>query len=118
MVQPTITTSDKDAAFIRKIHEVIERHLSNAEFSVDDFAKEVHLGRTIFYKKVKGITNYSPNEYVRIVRLKKATQLLKNTDLNISEVAYEVGFNDPDYFSKCFKEQFGMTPRQFRNEEK
>lgn len=116
MMKPAISTSDKDSAFIEKVHSVMEQHLSDAEFSIDDFAKKVHLGRTIFYKKIKGITNYSPNEYLRIVRLKKATELLKDTDLNISEIAYKVGFNDPDYFTKCFKEQFGMTPRQFRNE--
>lgn len=114
MIQPTISTSDKDAAFIEKIHSVMEQHLGNSEFSIDDFAREVHMGRTIFYKKIKGITSYSPNEYLRIIRLKKATGLLEGTSLNVSEIAYEVGFNDPDYFSKCFKEQFGVTPRQFR----
>lgn len=115
MVPPATSTSDKDAAFIEKIHAIIEKHLGNSEFSVDDFAKEAHMGRTIFYKKIKGITNYSPNEYLRIIRLKKAAGLLKETVLNISEIAYEVGFNDPDYFSKCFKEQFGITPKKFRS---
>lgn len=118
MVQPTISTTDKDAEFIEKINSIIEQHLSNTGFTVDDFSREVNMGRTIFFQKMKGITNYSPNEYIRIIRLKKATELLKTTELNISEIAYEVGFNDPDYFSKCFKEQFGITPRQFRKSEK
>lgn len=115
MVLPTISTSDKDAAFVDKIHAVIEKHIGNSEFSIDDFAKEAEMGRTLFYKKIKGLTNYSPNEYLRIVRLKKGAELLKETALNVSEIAYEVGFNDPDYFGKCFKEQFGVTPSQFRN---
>jgi signal transduction histidine kinase/DNA-binding response OmpR family regulator/streptogramin lyase len=118
MVQPIISTTDKDAAFIEKIHLIIDQYLGDAEFTVDDFSREANMGRTIFFKKVKGITNYSPNEYLRIIRLKKATELLKATDMNVSEIAYDVGFNDPDYFSKCFKEQFGITPRQFRNKEK
>jgi len=118
MVQPMISTTDKDAAFIEKIHSIIDQHLGDAEFTVDDFSREVNMGRTIFFKKVKGITNFSPNEYLRIIRLKKSTELLKATDMNVSEIAYDVGFNDPDYFSKCFKEQFGITPRQFRNKEK
>lgn len=115
MIQTTICTTDKDNAFIQKIHEIIETRMDNPDFSIDDFAQAVSMSRTIFYKKIKGITNCSPNEYLRIVRLKKAAELLKTADLNISEVAYKVGFNDPDYFSKCFREQFGMRPTQFRN---
>lgn len=117
MIPTTICTTNKDSEFITKIHAIIEKHIDDADFSIDDFARAVHMGRTIFYKKIKGITNYSPNEYLRIVRLKKATELLKATELNVSEIAYQVGFNDPDYFSKCFREQFGMRPTQFRQEE-
>lgn len=113
----TICTTDKDNEFIAKIHAIIEKHIDNPDFSIDDFAQAAHMGRTIFYKKIKGITNYSPNEYLRILRLKKAAELLKTTSQNVSEIAYKVGFNDPDYFSKCFKEQFGMRPTQFRNGE-
>lgn len=117
MLTPSINgRSEKDNVFMEKVHAVIEEHLDNPEFSIDDFAKEMNIGRTVFYKKIKGLTHYSPNEYIRIIRLKKATDLLKGSDLNIAEIAYRVGFNDPDYFSKCFKEQFGHTPRQFRTE--
>ncbi|NMA74053.1 MAG: response regulator [Bacteroidales bacterium] len=111
----TITTSNKDNEFISKISKIIENHLDNPDFSIDDFAKEANMGRTLFYKKIKAITNLSPNEYLRIVRLQKAALLLQSTDLNISEIAYKVGFNDPYYFSKCFKEQFKTTPSQFRH---
>jgi signal transduction histidine kinase/DNA-binding response OmpR family regulator/streptogramin lyase len=118
MAQTIICTSNKDNEFIGKVHSIIEEHLDDADFSVDDFSKAANMGRTIFYKKIKGITNFSPNEYLRIIRLKKATELLKATEFNISEIAYKVGFNDPFYFSKCFKEQFGMKPTQFRENEK
>jgi YesN/AraC family two-component response regulator len=110
----TICTTDKDKAFIDKIHSIIDTNLNNPDFSVDAFAQSTNLGRTMLYKKVKGITGYSPNEYVRIIRLKKAAELLKTTGLNVSEVAYKVGFNDPFYFSKCFKEQFSISPVQFK----
>ena len=73
------------------------------------------LGRTIFYKKVRGTTGYTPNEYIRVIRLRKAAELLKEGEKNVSEVAYAVGFDNPYYFSKCFKEQFGMPPSQYRS---
>lgn len=114
MIQTTICTTDKDNEFIRKMHDIIEKHLDNPDFLIDNFAQAANMGRTIFYKKIKGITNYSPNEYLRIIRLKKAAELLKTSELNVSEIAYKVGFNDPDYFSKCFKDLFGMRPTQFR----
>ena len=114
-IEPTVIyTTNKDKEFLEKIHAIIEKNLDNPEFSVDIFAQSVLLGRTMLYKKVKGVTGYSPNEYIRIIRLKKAAELLKTTDLNVSEVAYKVGFNDPFYFSRCFKEQFSLSPIQFR----
>lgn len=117
VLQTTICTTNKDHEFIKKIHDIIEQYMDDPDFSIDDFAQAACMGRTLFYKKIKGITNYSPNEYLRIVRLKKAAGLLRTTGLNISEVAYKVGFNDPDYFSKCFRDQFGMRPTQFRQGE-
>jgi signal transduction histidine kinase/ligand-binding sensor domain-containing protein/DNA-binding response OmpR family regulator len=105
---------DKDKEFIDKIHLLIEQNMENVNFSVDTFAQTAGIGRTNFYKKVKGITGHSPNEYVRIIRMKKAAELLTTTDLNVSEVSYKVGINDPFYFSKCFKIQFGKTPSQFQ----
>ena len=68
------------------------------------------LGRTVFYKKVRGVTGYSPNEYLRVIRMKKAAELLLTEDLTVAEISYKVGINDPYYFSKCFKNQFGIAP--------
>jgi len=81
-----------------------------AEFSVDDYANLMGLGRTVFYKKVRGVTGYSPNEYLRVIRMKKAAELLLTEDLTVAEISYKVGINDPYYFSKCFKNQFGIAP--------
>jgi signal transduction histidine kinase/ligand-binding sensor domain-containing protein/DNA-binding response OmpR family regulator len=109
--------TNRDKEFLDKMHTLIEQNLGNAKFSVDTFAQTIGMGRTNFYKKVKGITGHSPNEYVRIVRMKKAAELLATTNLNVSEVSYKVGINDPFYFSKCFKAQFGKTPSAFQKGE-
>jgi len=106
--------TDKDKDFIDKIHALIEKNMENVDFSVDTFAQTAGMGRTNFYKKIKGITGHSPNEYLRIIRMKKAAELLTTTNLNVSEVSYKVGINDPFYFSKCFKTQFGKSPSQFQ----
>jgi signal transduction histidine kinase/AraC-like DNA-binding protein len=109
-----ISVTDKDKEFIDKIHDVIEQNMGDFDFSVDAFAQTAGMGRTTFYKKVKGLTGHSPNEYLRIIRLKKAAELLVTTHLNVSEVSYKVGINDPFYFSKCFKVQFGKSPSRFQ----
>ena len=113
LMRPSISFTDRDKDFLDKLHDVIEKNLENAEFSMDEFAQALGMGRTVFYKKVKGITGHSPSEYLRIIRMKKAAELLINTGLNVSEVSYRVGVNDPFYFSKCFKAQFGKTPSQY-----
>ncbi|MDR1116175.1 MAG: response regulator [Tannerella sp.] len=110
----TIVTTGKDKEFLEKANAIIEKEMDNSNFSVELFAQSVNLGKTMLYKKIKGITGYSPNEFIRIIRIKKAADLLKTTELNISEIAYKVGFDDPLYFSRCFKEQFSLSPKQFR----
>ena len=109
-----ICTNDKDQKFSAKLNEVLNEHMTDTEFSVNDFAGIMGLGRTVFYKKVRGVTGYSPYEYLRVIRLKKAAEMLLTEDLTIAEVAYSVGINDPFYFSKCFKSQFGVSPSAHR----
>jgi DNA-binding response OmpR family regulator len=113
----SICTNDKDKEFAEKLNLILEKNLSNDHFSIDDFAREMKIGRTIFYKKVKGVTGYSPNEYIRIIRMKKAAELLQTGELTISEISYKVGINDPFYFSKCFKTQFGVAPSVYQKGE-
>lgn len=105
-----VYTSDKDKQFLEKLQAVMNKELGNAEFSMEDFAARMKLGRTLFYKKVRGLTGYTPNDYLRLLRLKKAAELLSEGSYNVSEVSYKVGISDPLYFSRCFKQQFGVSP--------
>lgn len=114
MVRPVICTTDKDKEFADKLMSVVEAQLENPEFTVDEFASMMALGRTIFYRKVKGVTGYAPKEYLRVMRMKKAAELLISSDVTVAEVAYKVGINDPFYFSKCFKTQFGVSPSVYQ----
>ena len=114
MVRPVICTTDKDKEFTDKLTRIVEEQLENPDFTVDDFASMMALGRTIFYRKVKGVTGYAPKEYLRVMRMKKAAELLLKTDVTVAEVAYQVGINDPFYFSKCFKAQFGVSPSTYQ----
>jgi signal transduction histidine kinase/ligand-binding sensor domain-containing protein/AraC-like DNA-binding protein len=106
----SICKTDKDKVFLEKVNAIAEKQIINPDFSIDDFAKNVGLGRTVFYKKLKGITGYTPNEFIRIIRLKKSVELLSSGEFTVSEVAHKVGMNDPFYFSRCFKAQFGQSP--------
>lgn len=116
-VRSVLCSSDADKQFVDKMIKVVESQLSNAQFSVDDFAAMMCMGRSLFYRKVRGVTGYSPNEYIRIMRMKKAAMLLRETNMTVAEVSYQVGLNDPFYFSKCFKSQFGITPSAYQRGE-
>ena len=113
MMRPAICTSDKDKEFADKLQRIMEQQIGNAEFTIDEFASMMGLGRTIFYRKTRGVTGYAPNEYIRIVRMKKAAELLRENRYKVAEVSYQVGINDPFYFSKCFKRQFGVSPSAY-----
>lgn len=102
MVRPAICTSDKDKEFADRLQMVMDQQIGNAQFTIDEFASMMGLGRTVFYRKVRGVTGYSPNEYIRIIRMKKAAELLLENRYTVAEVSYKVGINDPFYFSKCF----------------
>ena len=112
-----ICTNSRDKEYMAIIDRVIDEHLSEAEFSIEAFATAMNTSRTVLFNKVKNITGVAPSEYLRLARLKKACEMLKRMpDKNISEIAYEVGFSDPLYFSKTFKKQFDLTPSQYRQE--
>ena len=103
--EPTV-----DSRFLARFKEVVEARMSDSEVSVEDLAADMNLSRVQLYRKVKAITDSSPVEILRTARLKRAYQLLVTTDKNISEVAYDVGFTAPSYFTKCFKDEFGISP--------
>ncbi|MBN2611210.1 MAG: response regulator [Bacteroidales bacterium] len=109
--EPVIT--DKDSEFLKTVIGIIEENISISEFRIEDIARSLGMGRTNFFKKIKGLTGSSPIDFVNELRLNKAVQLLESGSYNISEVSYMTGFNDPGYFSKRFKERFKKAPSSF-----
>ena len=100
--------------FISRFKEVIEARLEDSDVSVEDLAADMNLSRVQLYRKVKSVTGASPVELLRTARLNRAYQILLTTDKSVSEVAYAVGFTAPSYFTKCFKEEYGMVPGDIR----
>ena len=92
----------------------MQEHLGDENLSVEQIGAELGLSRVQLYRKAKALTGYTPVELIRITRLKAADTLLKTTDKTVSEIAYEVGFGTPSYFSKCYKELFGRHPGEGR----
>ena len=96
---------------------IVEQYLMDSEFDVADFAEKLNLSKSTLYRKIKTITGLSPVEFIRNIRLKHACKILKKQSLHIAEVAYAVGFSDPNYFTLCFKAQFNITPTDYRKSE-
>lgn len=107
-------SSDPDMRFMHDFREVVSRHLADSELSVETVAAGVGLSRVQLYRKVKHITGASPVEVIRITRLKQAGTMLKTTSKTVQEISYEVGFSSPSYFSKCFKDYYGIMPQEAR----
>ena len=102
-----------DNALLRQMNEIIEENIDNPDFNVQMLAERLNISRSGLFAKVKAITDITPNEMIQIVRLRKAARLLKTKQYRVSEVAYQVGFNNPSYFSKCFQKQFGVKPGEY-----
>ena len=112
-IEPAAAISIEDQ-FILKLTTAIKDRLGDADMSIPELCQAVHLSHTQLYRKLKAITGKTPSQFVRSVRLQKALDLLRSSDLNISEIAYEVGFNDPNYFTRMFKEEYGQVPGDMR----
>jgi len=108
-----VEVSSDDARFLKKVQAAIEKHIANSNFGVDWLADEVNLSSRQLQRKIRSITNLSAGGYIRLLRLERASQLLAQEWGNVSEVAYEVGFQDARYFSKLFKQTFGTTPTEY-----
>lgn len=104
---------DMDKNFVEKFKSLLDAKLGDSNLNVEDLGKDMGLSRVQLYRKIKSLTNYSPNELLRITRLKKAASLLASSDMTVAEIGYEVGFSSPSYFTKCYKEQFGESPTDF-----
>ena len=108
-----ITITPLDEQLIAKAIKIVEEHIDNSEFSVEDFSVAVGLTRGHLYKKLMSITGKSPSDFIRTIRLKRARQLLAESGMQVSEVAYSVGFGSPKLFSRSFKAEFGITPTEY-----
>lgn len=106
---------DRDKQFLKQLHAIIQQNLSDSEFSVEDIGKQIGLSRVQLYRKVKAMTGSSVVDLLRKARLTKAKRLLETRSMSVSEVAYDVGFSAPSYFTKCFKEEYGILPGEVGN---
>lgn len=109
-----ISHSPADDKFLEKINSVLDDFLSDQDLNINKLCSLLNVSPSKLYRKIKELTNLSPNEFIRTLRLKKASELLIQKNCNVSEVAYLVGFSDPLYFSRCFKKQFGVAPRDYQ----
>jgi len=108
-----VAVTSADEQFLEQALRIVEQQIDNADFTVEDFARELAVSRPLLFVKIKALTDFTPNKLIKNIRLKRAAQLLSQQKLTVSEVAYQVGFRDPRYFSKCFRKEYGKTPTDF-----
>jgi DNA-binding response OmpR family regulator len=108
--------TEQDELFIRRLKDDIYNNLDNGDFTIDSLVANTNLSRRVFFNKVKSLTGQAPVEFVREIRISHAAQLLKTQQYRIKEVTYMVGFSDIRYFTQCFKDMFGMTPSQYKDQ--
>lgn len=111
----SIAGNNADEEFLTRMNTIIEKNISNVDFSIDSLAEQLCISRSGLFAKIKTLAEITPNELIQVVRLKKAAELLTENKYRINEIAYMVGFNNPSYFSKCFQKQFGIRPGDFIN---
>ncbi|MDE6098855.1 MAG: response regulator [Muribaculaceae bacterium] len=102
-----------DEEFLRKINDTIRANFDNPDFAMDELISALGVSRTTFYRKIKGLLNLNPNDYIKLERLKQAAKLFGDGHSSVSEVCYMVGFSSPGYFTKCFQKQFGVSPKEY-----
>ncbi|MDF1570560.1 MAG: two-component regulator propeller domain-containing protein [Bacteroidales bacterium] len=105
---------EDDSEFITTVQNLINEHLSNSNLDVEFLVEQMGISRTLFFKKVKASIGFSPNEYIRILRMKAAARMLSSSRNTINEIGFSIGYNDPNYFGKTFKKHFGITPSEYR----
>ncbi len=108
-----VVIEDRDAIFLTKLVKIVEDNIDNESFTVENLQSEIGMSRMQLHRKLKALTNQSANDFIRSIRLKRAAQLLQQPGIQISEAAYRSGFNHLSYFSKCFKDQFGVLPSEY-----
>jgi AraC-like DNA-binding protein len=110
-----VEMSKGDQEFISKAKKMVESNLSNSDYTTEQFASDMCMSRMNLYRKLQKITGQKPTEFVRMIRLQAAAKMLKDSSYTVSEISEKVGFTSSTYFSRCFKEAFGMVPTQYAN---
>ena len=108
-----ITLTSADEKFVKRILDIISQYMSDSHFNLEAFSNEAGMSQMQLHRKIKGLFGLSPAEFVKTIRLKRGAEMLRIKTGNISEIAYEVGFDNPAYFSTCFRQQFGISPSTF-----
>ena len=111
---PQLLTSLQDKRFLQKLDSAVASHVMDPNFSMDDLAATLHMGRSKFYGKVKELTGLSPSKYILKYRMEEASRLLQADEMTIAEISYQVGIQEPSYFYRCFKSYFGMSPSEYK----
>jgi AraC-like DNA-binding protein len=112
------TENKVEDAFVKKVREAIEKNLTDASFSVEHLGKLVFMSHSQLHRKLEALTGCSPNKFIRIIRINKAKELLKNPANSIGSIALDCGYNDPGYFARVFKQEYGVTPQEWRMSKK
>jgi AraC-like DNA-binding protein len=116
LVPNKLVNNHKDEVFLEKAVKIVEKHLSDSNLNYQQFVEEMGISKTRLYDKINKLSGLSINLFIRSVRLKIAARKMIEGQHNVSEIAYQVGFSDPGYFSKCFKQQFGVPPKDYADE--
>ena len=117
-IEPTpseIEITSLDEQLVSKAVKYVEENMSRPELTVEEMSRELGMSRVHLYKKLVALTGKSPVEFIRVLRLKRAAQYLRESQMNVSEIAFQLGFNNPKYFSKYFKEEYGVTPKEYQD---
>ena len=111
---PEIVITSTEKIFLKSLQSILDENLTDAELTAEKFSQLMGMSRTNLHRKLKAVTQMSTTEFIRHHRLKVSKQILTKSDATISEIAYQLGFNTPSYFTKCFKKAFQCSPEQFR----
>lgn len=109
---------EADQVMMEKLMKFLEERIGDENLRIEEMADAVSMGRTVFYGKIKAIVGMSPSDFLRTLRMQRAEDLMVNSKLNFSQIAFSVGFSDPKYFTKCFKKETGMTPSEYRKQKR
>ncbi|WP_421871564.1 hybrid sensor histidine kinase/response regulator transcription factor [Marinoscillum sp.] len=113
-----LSLNNRDQEFLSSLKQIVEDHLEESNFNITTFTQEAGVSRTLLHLKLKKLANLSASEFVKTIRLQRAAQYLEKSDLTVSEIAYKVGYGDPNYFTRSFREKFGVSPTEYKQKEK